>query len=150
MKNALLKSRVLGFVLLSWSSTWKSSISGFFSWCWCCDRGDVAMSVLLGLLKWRLSISHSHFLPPSIFYLTAVCCSCLSLSVSLPQFWHLHAVKDRREKKQALVVSPKTKSTLSWSVKQLENDWWTFCISAGLRRWRRFKRSRSHVRKDEK
>lgn len=119
------RTLVLGFVLLSWSYTWKSSIAA----------GSP-------------SSSHTSSLPP--FSSSQQRCSCLSLSVSLPLFWHLHAVKDRQEKTQALMASPETKSTLWWSIMQLENDWWTFCISAGLRRWRCFKRSRSHVRKDEK
>lgn len=99
------RTLVLGFVLLSWSYTWKSSISSFFSRC---DRGNVAMSVLLRLLKWRLALHRPVTLPPSLppFSSSQQCCSCLSLSVSLLLFWHLHAVKDRQEKKQALMASP--------------------------------------------
>lgn len=74
------RTLVLGFVLLSWSYTWKSSISSFFlvaaeamlrcQYCWGYWSGG-----------W-LSIVQSHFLPPSIFFLTAALFMLISKCVS--------------------------------------------------------------------
>lgn len=70
-------------------------------------RGDVAVSVLPGLLKLGFSTGRSHSLCSSILPLHQ-CAT--SIIVSLPLFWHLHAVKAREEK----ATSAKTKSPL-WS-----------------------------------
>lgn len=109
----------LGFVFLLWSSTWKSSISYFF--CGCCDRGDVAMSVPLGLLKWWLSIALSHslfpffslhfFSPSSVLLMLVFKCVCLCSYT-----WMLS--RTDKKKKHALVAGAETKSILWWGVMQ--------------------------------
>lgn len=75
-----------------------------------------------------LSLVISHLVPRSLLQLgqhfffvllQELWCSCLSLSVCLPLFWHLHAVKDRQKTTtQALAATAKAQNALWWCVMQ--------------------------------
>lgn len=107
------RSKTLVLSCLAWSSTWKNVQLFLLLWQRrCCDVSTARVTEVPVLQR---SLTLPLFLRPS---LASVCGSCLSLSVSLLLFWHLHAVKVRQEKKRALAASTKTKSALWSSIMQ--------------------------------
>lgn len=127
-------------VFLSCPFIWKGSLfssspvshSLFFSlwqrrglWCLFTEVIDVTCTPSFPHLDWTslccfpLCASLSSYSWSNIFLLLAVwLCPRLSLSVCVPLFWHLHAVKDRHKTAQALAASAKAQNMLWWHVTQ--------------------------------
>lgn len=92
-----------------------------------------------------ISVPHSFYSWANSFPFQAVWCSCLSLSVSLPLFWHLHAVKDRQTLHRHWQVVPRHKTGFDAVSGRLQNVWPTLYIKAlwSLRSGKRDSRSTS-------
>lgn len=94
--------------------------------------GFYPLHILTEFLYCCLSISvpHSFYSWANSFPFQAVWCSCLSLSVSLPLFWHLHAVKDRQTLYRHWQVVPRHKTGFDAVSGRLQNVWPTLYIKA--------------------
>lgn len=112
-----------------------------------CSRGGACNVLLLRLLMspgfyplhilteflyccLSISVPHSLYSWANSFPFQAVWCSCLSLSVSLPLFWHLHAVKDRQTLYRHWQVVPRHKTGFDAVSGRLQNVWPTLYIKA--------------------
>lgn len=94
--------------------------------------GFYPLHILTEFLYCCLSVSvpNSFYSWANSFPFQAVWCSCLSLSVSLPLFWHLHAVKDRQTLHRHWQVVPRHKTGFDAVSGRLQNVWPTLYIKA--------------------